>query len=97
MAAKELNTRKSLLFNSNKPWMKKTGENFEKATGSFDGAEICELVGLFLLDRLGKENVGLYRDDELVGLRNNSGPSMERTRKKITKVFQAEGFRITSE
>ena len=55
-----LNARKSLLFNSNNPWMKKTGEKFDVAMGSFDGAEICELVGLFLLDRLasvlGKEN-----------------------------------------
>ena len=61
------NARKSLLFNSNKPWMKKTGKNFDVAMGSFDGAEICELVGLLLLDRLasvlGKENVGFYRDD----------------------------------
>ena len=32
--------------------------------GSFDGAEVCELFGLCLLDQLaeilGKENVGLY-------------------------------------
>ena len=59
-----LNARKSLLFNSNEPWMKKTAENFDVAMGSFNGAEICELVGLFLLDRLasvlGRENVGLY-------------------------------------
>jgi hypothetical protein len=37
--------------------------------GSFDGAEICELVGLFILNhvgkRFGKENIGLYRDDGL--------------------------------
>ena len=94
-----LNARKSLLFNSNNPWMKKTGENFDVAMGSFDGVEICELVDLFLLNRLasvlGKENVGLYRDDGLAGLRNNSGPTMERTRKKITRVFQTQGHRIT--
>ena len=94
-----LNSRKSLLFNSN-PWMKKIGENFDLAMGSFDGAEIFELVGLFL-DRfasvLGKKNLGLYRDDGLAVLRNNSGPTMERTRKKITRVFQAKGLRITSE
>ena len=94
-----LNARKSLLFNSNNPWMKKTNENFDVAMGSFDGMEICELVGVFLLDRLagvlGKETVGLYRDDELAVLRNNSGPIMERTRKKITRVFQAQGLRIT--
>ena len=67
---------------------KKTGENFDVGMGSFDGAEICKLVGLFLLDRLasvlGKENVGLYRDDGLAVLRNKSGPTMKRTRKKIT-------------
>ncbi len=36
--------------------------------GSYDGAEICELVGLFISNKLGqkfgKENIGLYRDDE---------------------------------
>jgi hypothetical protein len=38
--------------------------------GSYDGAELCELVGLFILkeisDKFGKENVGLYRDDGLM-------------------------------
>ena len=47
-----LNARKSLLFNSNNPWIKKTGENFDVAMGLFNGVKICELVGLFLLDRL---------------------------------------------
>ena len=36
---------------------------------SYDGAEICELVGLFIFNNLGqkfgKENIGLYRDDGL--------------------------------
>ena len=95
-----LNSRKSLLFNSNNPWMKKIDENFDLAMGSFDGAEIFELVGLFL-DRfasvLGKKNLCLYRDDGLAVLRNNSGSTMERTRKKITRVFQAKGLRITSD
>ena len=35
--------------------------------GSSDGAEMCELVGLYLLNKikplLGSNNVGLYRDD----------------------------------
>ena len=68
-----LNARKSLLFNSNEPWMKKkTGKNFDVAVGSFDGAEICELVGLFLLNQLasilGKDSVGLYLDNGLAVL-----------------------------
>ena len=35
--------------------------------GNFDGAETCELVGLFLLPQLTHldVNVGLYRDDGL--------------------------------
>ena len=37
--------------------------------GSYDGAEVCELVGLFILNGLaneyGKESIGLYRDDGL--------------------------------
>ena len=37
--------------------------------GSYDGAEVCELVGLFILNDLcneyGKDNIGLYRDDGL--------------------------------
>ena len=55
--------------------------------GSFDGAEICELVGLFILDKLSNiiptKDLGLYRDDGLAVLRNKSGPEMERTRKNI--------------
>ena len=35
--------------------------------GSFDGAETCELVGMFMLDKLKQTNLdlGLYRDDGL--------------------------------
>ena len=44
--------------------------------GSYDGAEICELVGLFILNHLGKsfgkENIGIYRDDGLAIIKNNS-------------------------
>ena len=39
--------RKSLHFSDNKNWNKKTTEScFDVTTGSFDGAEIYELVGL---------------------------------------------------
>ena len=69
--------------------------------GSFDGAEVCELVGLFLLDELaeivGKENVGLYRDDGLAVIKNSSGPAIERIRKMITKLFQQHSLQITSQ
>ena len=45
--------RKSLLFDKNNVCIKK-GENtiFDITMGSFDGAEVCELVGLYLLEKL---------------------------------------------
>ena len=38
---------KSLLFNNSDIWMKKEGnKDFDVTMGRFDGAEICEMVGL---------------------------------------------------
>ena len=45
------------------PW-RKIRSGFDVTIGSFDGAETCELVGMFLLSHL-YVNVGLYRDDGL--------------------------------
>ena len=57
--------RKSLLFSDNKIWKKKTTQScFDVTMGSFDGAEICELVGLYIQSKLEKilpkSNFGLY-------------------------------------
>ena len=42
--------------------------------GSFDGAEICELVGFYIQSNLEiifpKTNFALYRDDGLILLKN---------------------------
>ena len=61
---------------------------------SFDGAEICEIVGLYTLHRLGekyeKERIGLYRDDGLACFENTSGPEVERIRKAFIKLFKNE-------
>ena len=48
--------------------MKKDNDGmFDVTMGSFDGAEACELVGLFILNDLankyGTNNIGVYRDD----------------------------------
>ena len=47
-------SRKSLLFNDNSTWVKKQSGDFDVTMGSFDGAEVCELVGLYLLSLLRK-------------------------------------------
>ena len=50
-------------------WIEKGLELFDVTMGTFDVAEICELVGLFILykfQQLNKiNNFGLYRDDGL--------------------------------
>ena len=55
--------------------------------GSYDGAEICELVGIFIFTRLAtiikKSNCRLYRDNGLVILRNVNGQQRDRTCKNI--------------
>ena len=66
--------------------------------GSYDGAEICELVGLFILNHLGnsfgKENIGLYRDDGLAIIKNKSGRLADKTRKELHKAFEQFGLKI---
>ena len=61
--------RKSLLYNNSEPWMKKDSGLFDVTMGAYDGAEVCELVGTFLLYKLSlkynKNDIGLYRDDGL--------------------------------
>ena len=44
-----MHVRKSLLFHDNLPWVKKQGSMFDVTMGSYDGAEVCELVGLYIL------------------------------------------------
>ena len=80
-----LHARRSLLFTNNKPWIKCTGNSsYDVAMGSYDGAEICELVGMYILDRSSKIHakcdVGLYR-----------------VRKDFTKIFKDIGPKITAE
>ena len=44
---------KSVLCSKEEIWVKR-GENlsFDVAMGSFDGAEICEIIGIYLLEKL---------------------------------------------
>ena len=66
--------------------------------GSFDGAEICELVGLFLLSQLQhlNINVGLYRDDGLAAT-NQTPRNADKIKKEICKIFKENGLSITAD
>ena len=75
--------------------------------GCCDDAEICELVGLYLLHRLThgknadfeKEKIGLYRNDGLALMKiNQSGRTAERSIKtKLISVLREENLNITVE
>ncbi len=69
--------------------------------GSYDGPEICELVGLFILNNLGqkfgKENIGLCRDDGLPIMKNKSARLADKTRKELHKCFEQFILEITFE
>ena len=91
--------RKSLLFNKEETWVKKEGGTFDVTMGAYDGAEVCELVGTYILHQIGskydKKNVGLYRDDGLAVFKDISGPEAERIKKDFVKVFKRNGLNIT--
>ena len=48
-------SRKSLLFNQKQTWMKKGSDLFNVSMGAYDGAEVCELMGVFLLSLLERQ------------------------------------------
>ena len=68
--------------------------------GSYDGVEICELVGFYIVSILGKmyeiQNLSLYRDDVLACLQKISGPASVKIRKDIIRTFWENfGLKIT--
>ena len=68
--------------------------------GAYDGAEVCELVGTFLLEKISeicnKSNIGLYRDDDLSIFRNKSGTQLEKMKKKLQRFFKEYDLEITA-
>ena len=65
--------------------------------GSYDGAEACELVGLFSLSKLQHLNLilGLFRDDGL-GVCSLSAFEAEDARQEVCRIFQSFNLKITS-
>ena len=78
---------------------KKDGSLFDVSMGSPDGAEVCELTGLYCLyilkDKLPGESFGIYRDDGL-GVSSKSGPGMAKIEKTLHNAFKKLGLKITT-
>ena len=95
-----IETKKSLLYMNGEAWTKKGDENFDVAQGAFDSAEVCDLVGLFLLSELKKQklnaNLGIYRDDGL-GVSSATPRQVDRIKKKICEIYRQHGLSLTVE
>ena len=79
-------------------WVKIDNQNFDVTMGAPDGAEVAELVGLFLLNEINKvvPTAGLYRDDGL-GVLKMSGPQVAKVVKKLHALFKKYKLKITVE
>ena len=94
-----IKSTKTLLFSEKVPWVKKERDSdFDVPMGCYDGAEVCEIVGSYILKfciRFILYLAGLYKDDGLAIVRNVSDPEIKRKRKAIVKLFKECGLNIT--
>ena len=92
-----LHSKNAALYNNGQHWHK-INSPFDVTMGSYDGAETCELVGLYLLSQLKdlKIEIGLYRDDGLA-VCNATPRQTENIKKHICKIFEKNELKITIE
>ena len=71
---------------------------FDVTMGSFDGAETCDTVGLFLLSELSHLpiNAGLYRDD-LLSVSSLGGRQVEKVGQQMREIFRRHGLGLKVE
>ena len=87
-----MHSRRSLLYCKAEPWVKKENDHFDVTMGAYDGAEVCELVGIYLQFLLSKSynmgHYGLYRDDGLAVFDNINGQTAEKIKKDFQRIFK---------
>lgn len=85
--------RKSMLLHDGKTWkQRKSNTTFDVAMESFKGAEVCELVGLYILsylaEKYGRDFVGHFRGDGLILLERTFNRLPDKERKDLKKLLQ---------
>ena len=62
--------------------------------GSYDGAELSELSGIFMLSLTGNKynpnSIGLYRDDRLAIFKNTSGRNLNKLKRFFKKCLRTK-------
>ena len=74
---------------------------FDVTVGSYDGLEVCEIVGPFLFDKISgrydRRSISLYCDDEEPVFKNKSITLLERIQKSLQKIFKNFDLEIVTE
>jgi hypothetical protein len=97
-----LHSCKTLLIHDGEAWMKRGSANmFDVPMGSFFGAELCELIGLYILHNISSVfatgTYGLYRDDGLAVVRAKRACNLIKAETVIRNKMKDLGFSITIE
>ena len=93
-----------MLFHSSQPCIRyslsqpcRDSDTFDGTMGAYNGAEICELVGIFMLLLLSKKysfnNIGSYCDDTLSVFRNICGQKAEKHKKQCKKFSKTKAYK----
>ena len=86
--------QKSVLYNDGERWARKEGDSLSITIGGYDGAKVCELIGVYVLHLIGKKydskNIGLHRDDGLAVFKNVSEPASEKEKKTFTIILSTK-------
>ena len=58
-----LQATNSFVYSVSQAWVKKQGGTFDTTMGGYHGAEVCDLVGLFILSKIAEvfPNIGFYQ------------------------------------
>ena len=90
--------KKSHFYKKEISWKKRNTNLFDAAMGPYDGAEISELVGSFLLNssasKFDKNSVASHRDDGLALFKNINGHRADKTRKEFPRILYGNGLSL---
>ena len=80
---------------------KNSKNQFDVSTRANDGAEICELVGLYIVTEIHETvnfpAVGLCRDDGLPVIQSTYRSSFDKFGKKLINLFQDDELKIATQ
>ena len=90
-----MHTKMSILISGGDVWVKKGQDPFDVGMGSYDGAEVADIVGLYLLSQLEHLPMkgGLYRDDALFAS-NQQPKETHKTMEKVKAIMAENGLEI---